>query len=385
MMLVSLPSRGARLTGVLRASSVSVAALSLLAFGCTSAPQTDGSADGISGSGIPGDGDGDETTGDGDGGASTGPKLDVSGEETDTNTLPCGEGELCECEIPPHTACDAAANTPIVQALGLNCPGDYQVSFSTNGSAAAIGTRSSFGNSGAFPPQEGSKYVVIGSGRVDELDSGGLGACSSDLGAYDPGTLPAPMVGSDVGAQTCAENPALVGMGDCSNTIEGQLAGSVNDYTELRITATVPNTVNSFSYSLAYFSYEYPDYYLSQFNDMYIGWLESEVWTGNISFDEQGAPISLNAGFLDYRDANPINDPECQGNCSAPEIHGTCMEGHAGTKWLTTTAGVKPGEDITIVLAIFDMSDSILDSYAFIDNFQWGCEGDQPPSTVPIG
>ena len=26
----------------------------------------------------------------------------------------------------------------------------------------------------------------------------------------------------------------------------------------------------------------------------------------------------------------------------------------------------------------------ILDSYAFVDNFQWGCEGDQPPSTVPI-
>jgi hypothetical protein len=74
----------------------------------------------------------------------------------------------------------------------------------------------------------------------------------------------------------------------------------------------------------------------------------------------------------------------CQGNCSAPELHGTCMQGHAGTKWLTTSAGVVPGETITIVLAIFDMSDSILDSYAFVDNFQWGCEGDQPPSTVPI-
>src|SRR5690606_31741518 len=124
------------------------------------------------------------------------------------------------------------------------------------------------------------------------------------------GTLPAPMVGSDVGGQTCADNPDLIGMGDCSNTIESQLAGSVNDYTELRITATVPNGVNSFSYDLAYFSFEYPDYYLSVYNDMYIGWLESEVWTGNISFDEMGAPISLNAGFLDYRDANPPNDPE---------------------------------------------------------------------------
>lgn len=370
-------SHGARFTAV--------AALSLLVFGCGKDTDDAGTgADGIS-SGI-GEGDGDAETdgGDADSGPDTGsPKLDM--DTNDTDMVPCGEGELCECDVPPHTPCDGPANTPIVQALGLNCPGDPPVTFATNGAAAGIGTRSSFGNVGAFPPQEGSKYVVIGSGVVNELDDNvGLSACNSDLGAYDPGTLPSPMIGTDVGAQTCAENPGLIGMGDCSNTIEAQLAGTVNDYTELRITTTVPDFVNSFSYNLAYFSYEYPDYYLSVFNDMYIGWLESEVWTGNISFDEQGAPISLNAGFLDYRDANPLNDPECQGGCSAPEIHGTCMEGHAGTKWLTTTAGVKPGETMTLVLAIFDMSDSILDSYAFVDNFQWGCDGDQPPSTTPI-
>jgi hypothetical protein len=362
------------------ASFVSVA---MLASACSKDAGSEGMGDGISASGIPGDGDDDDET-TSNTSAETDIKFDMPDDTTDSDEVPCGEGELCEgeCEIPPHTPCDANANTPIVQALGLNCPGDYQVSFSTNGSAAAIGTRTAFGNVGAFPPQEGSQYVVIGSGRTDELDSA-LG-CNSDLGAYDPINLPAPMVGTNVGAQTCADNPALVGTGDCSNTIENQLAGSVNDYTELRITATVPTSVNSFSYSLAYFSFEYPDYYLSVYNDMYIGWLESEVWTGNISFDEQGAPISLNAGFLDYRDANPPNDPMCQGNCSAPELHGTCMQGHAGTKWLTTSAGVKPGEMITIVLSIFDMSDSILDSYAFVDNFQWGCEGDQPPSTVPI-
>lgn len=375
--------RTARVTCGLWASVVSVA---MLASGCSKeAGSEDGSADGISASGIPGDGDGDAETS-GNTSADTDIKFDMPDETGNDTEIPCGEGQLCEgeCEIPPHTPCDANANTPIVQAIGLNCPGDVpQVTFATNGSAAAIGTRSSFGGTGAFPPQEGSQYVVIGSGRTDELDNA-LG-CNSDLGAYDPGTLPAPMIGSNVGAQTCTENPALIGTGDCSNTIENQLAGTVNDYTELRITATVPTTVNSFSYSLAYMSYEYPDYYLSVYNDMYIGWLESEVWTGNVSFDEQGAPISLNAGFLDYRDANPLNDPMCQGNCSAPEIHNTCMQGHAATKWLTTSAGVKPGEQITIVLAIFDMSDSILDSYAFVDNFQWGCDGDQPPSTVPIG
>jgi hypothetical protein len=364
-------------TAPYRIARVTTISLSLLALACSDDAGSDTSGAGITTSGISASGDGDGDTSGVTSNTTEDPKFDMGNGETGEN--PCGEGQLCECEVPPHTPCDAPANVPIVQALGLNCPNALQVQFSTDGSPAAIGTRSSFGATGAFPPQEGSKYVVIGSGRVDELDTAGLFSCSSDLGAYDPGTLPAPMVGMDAG--NC---PPYNGA-DCSNTIESQLAGTVNDYTELRITATVPSMVNSFSYNLAYFSYEYPDYYLSVFNDMYIGWLDSEVWTGNISFDTMGHPISLNAGFLDYRDASAANDPQCQGGCTAPQLHGTCMEGHAGTKWLTTNAGVKPGETITVVLAIFDMSDSILDSYAFIDNFQWGCDGDQPPSTVPIG
>lgn len=385
MMMGSRRLVGAHSPTLARVSTVSCVAVSLLAFGCTkddSGAFNDSGSTGITSLGgtddLPGDGDGDDeqTTDNNDS-----PLLDMDNDSDESGMLPCGEGDFCDCDIPEHVPCDAAADTPIARAIGLNCPNEQQVTISTYGSAAAIGKRTSFGNTNAFAPQEGSQYVAMGSGRVDELD--GVG-CNSDLGAYDPGTLPAPLVGSNVGAQTCAENPALVGMGDCSNTIEGQLAGSANDYTELRFTAQVPMGVNSISYSLAFFSFEYPDYYLSVYNDMYIGWLESEVWTGNISFDEAGAPISLNAGFLDYRDANAPNDPQCQGNCTAPELHGTCMQGHAGTKWLTTTAGVQPGETITVVFAIFDMSDSILDSYVFLDNFSWGCDGDAPPSTVPI-
>jgi hypothetical protein len=369
-----------------RVSAVSAALVSLLAFGCSTDDRASNSTSDPTGIGTigggtdtdNGDGDGDDpTTGDDP------PKLD-QGDGNEGGMLPCSEGQFCECDIPPHVPCDSAADTPIARALGLSCPNEPAVNLTTNGSPAAIGKRTNFGNLNAFPPQEGSQFVVLGSGRVDELD--GTGGCSADLGAFDPGTLPPPLQANNVGAQTCTDNENLIGMGDCSNTIEDQLQGySVNDYTELRFTTEVPSTVNSFSYSLAFFSFEYPQYYLSQFNDMYIGWLESEVWTGNISFDEMGNPISLNAGFLDYRDATAANDPMCAGGCTAPELHGTCMQGHAGTKWLTTTAGVMPGETITVVFAVFDVSDSILDSYVFLDNFAWGCDGEQPPSTVPIG
>jgi hypothetical protein len=347
----------------------------------------DGIGDGIDTLDDDDEDDGSEAVDDDNGDGDDEPLLDMSVE--DDGEVPCGEGELCEgeCEIPPHTPCDAPANTPLIQTMGLNCPNELQVTVTTNGNPGAMGRRNSFGNAGAFAPREGSGYVVIGSGLVSELDQQGypfgLG-CSGDMPGYDPGTLPQPVVGSNVGGQTCTDNPALIGTGDCSNTIEGQLTAGVFDYTEIKFSVNVPMTVNSFSYDLAFFSIEYPEYFQSQYNDMYIGWLESEAWTGNISFDNQGQPISLNAGFLDYKDACAGNDPMC-GDGVAPEIQGGCMAGHAGTTWLSSQAGVVPGETITVIFAIFDQGDGVLDSYAFLDNFQWGCEGDLPPQTVPIG
>jgi hypothetical protein len=136
----------------------------------------------------------------------------------------------------------------------------------------------------------------------------------------------------------------------------------------------VPHTATSIEYSFAFFSTEYPIYYGSEYNDLFVGWLESEQWTGNVSFDAQGAPISLNAGFLDFRDDD----------ATLPELAGTCMSGHAGTKWLSTTAPVTGGEEILLVLAIFDLSDSQLDSYVFVDDVHFGCEGG-PPETTPEG
>ena len=179
-----------------------------------------------------------------------------------------------------------------------------------------------------------------------------------------------------------AMNPALVGTGDCSNTIADQWSqGSGSyDYAEMRMTVAVPEGAFGFSYNLAMFSTEYPDYYQSSYNDMYIAWLESEQWTGNVSFDDMGHPISLNAGFLDYKDApNPY---DCPAPCQAPELQGTAMQGHAGTRWLTTTAGVNPGETIQRIFGVFDLSDGILDTIVLLDNWHWACEGG-PPITIP--
>ncbi len=326
------------------------------------------------------DSSGSEGSGDSEGGDF---KYDIGFPDGDTmppDDEPC-EGDECVCSIPDHVACDAGTSDPFA-AMGLNCPGELAVQASTMGAATAIGVRTGFGTNGTFAPQEGSSYAVIGSGLVAELDLQTPGGdnnssptyCNDSLGIGLGKNLPAPIKPNAV-AGDCTQNLGLVGTGDCSGTIQGQFdqGGSANDYTELRFQLNVPDDVTSFSYDFAFFSTEWPQYYGSQFNDMYIGWLESELWTGNISFDNQGNPISLNAGFLDFQDAG----------ANLPEFTNTCMRQHAGTNWLTSTVGVTPGEQITVVFSIFDLSDGILDSYAFLDNFQWGCEPSGKPQTIP--
>lgn len=291
------------------------------------------------------------------------------------------------CGAPPSIPCDDGNEDDPWRIIGLNCPGGPQVDGTASGDP--LGFYIHEGNLGTYlpapyPPREGDKILVISSGHAADITTAGLFASNDIAGFIDNGAnLPAPMMSNAVDPlDDCTANPALIGTGDCSNTIEAQWTqgNGAFDWTEMRFTAHVPANTSGFSYDLAMFSTEYPDFYHSQFNDMYIAWLDSENWTGNISFDEMGHPISLNAGFLDYKDApNPI---DCPAPCSAPELGGTAMEGHAGTKWLTTTAGVTPLEQITVIFAVFDLSDPILDTVVLLDNFQWGCEGG-PPATIP--
>jgi len=299
-----------------------------------------------------------------------------------------GVGDVPEvtCGAPTVVPCDSDDDDPW-HAIGLNCPGGSQVEGEVNGDPMAFYVHE--GNMGTFepppfPPREGEKFLVMSSGHAADMAVPNLYASNDTNGFIDNGANPpAPINVAMVSpTDTCADDPSLVGTGDCSNTIQEQWdqGSGAYDYAELRFTAEVPFETYGFSYDLAMFSTEYPVYYQSGFNDMYIGWLESELWTGNISFDEMGNPISLNAGFLDYKDAP--NDFDCPGACAAPELAGTAMVGHAGTKWLTTTAGVTPGEDITMVFGVFDVSDPVLDTIVFLDNFHWGCEGGAPV-TIP--
>ena len=373
-------------TGIASITSItSDPTIATTGMGETGSGGTEGSATTAPGS------DSDPATTQAEGGS--GPKFDLGDPPRTTTSPESGDidcevdpmQEGCQCSIPDHSPCDNGTQDPF-NAMGLNCPGELQVTASKNGDGGAIGVRSNFGQAGVFNAREGAQYTVIGSGLVGDLnqvtpggdDDGFPTHCNDVLaGSPDPGaSLPAPIKVQSVNGD-CTQNPALVGTGDCSSTVQGQFmqGGGAFDYTELRFVLQVPPGVVSFSYDFAFFSTEYPFYFGSGYNDMYVGWLESEKWTGNISFDAMGNPISLNAGFLDYKDDG--------GNL--PALAGTCMRQHAGTNWLQTTAGVTPGETITVVFAVFDLKDPVLDSYVFLDNFKWGCEPVGKPQTMPPG
>jgi hypothetical protein len=289
------------------------------------------------------------------------------------------------CIVPEHFPCDhldgGNEEQQAWRALGLGCPGEFPATLDYNGHYLALMVQA--GQIGShvpatYPVLEGEKMVVLSTGIAEDILMPGTDGDTS-LTGNDPGNLPAPMVPAQVSdTETCADNPDLIGTGDCSNTIWGQFGGTAGafDYAEMRFSIEVPIAVSGFAYNVAFMSWEYPDFYGWAYNDIYIAWLESESWTGNITFDDFGAPISLNAGFLDYKDAPNFID--CPLPCDAPELAGTGVQGHGGTKWLTTNVGVEEGDQITVVFAMMDIQDNIVDSVVLLDNFRWTCLGGTP-------
>ena len=284
-----------------------------------------------------------------------------------------------ECEAPEAVSCDAASEDPL-RAIGLDCVGGIPAAGALEAPAGAAAVHS--GSIGPYAPREGDKFLILSTGQAAQLplthaELASFGCddplyCPSSKLSEEPTVLPAPLTVEPVDESlTCVDDPSLVGMGDCSNSLFEQwsacgVACELWDYAELRVSLTVPEQTLGLAFDFAFMSVEWPEYAGGGFNDMFIAWLESESWTGNVSFDELGNPITVNASFTDYT-----------------EFEGFSMAGHAGTDWLSTDVGVTPGESVTLVLAIFDINDGYHDSVVLLDRVRWTCTG-TPPTTQPV-
>jgi hypothetical protein len=155
-------------------------------------------------------------------------------------------------------------------------------------------------------------------------------------------------------------------------------ASDINDDVALEVKLRAPTNATGYSFSFRFYSFEYPEWVCTSFNDQFIA-LVSPAPTGanngNICFDSKNNPVTVNVGFFDVCSGCPSGTNDLQGT-------GFDVWDDAGaTVWLTTQAPIKGGEEFSVRFAIWDTGDQAWDSTALVDNFQWIVNG----GTVDVG
>jgi hypothetical protein len=159
-----------------------------------------------------------------------------------------------------------------------------------------------------------------------------------------------------------------------------QQASNINDDVALEVKLRAPSNATGYSFDFRFYSFEYPEWVCSSYNDQFIALVNPPPpgsINGNISFDAQNNPVSVNVAFFQVCDGCPAGMADLAGT----GFDGEWFNDAGATVWLQTQAPVTGGEEITIRFAIWDTGDSALDSTALIDNFQWIATG----GTVDVG
>jgi len=165
------------------------------------------------------------------------------------------------------------------------------------------------------------------------------------------------------------------------------VTGECNDPAALEVEIRVPTNAKSFTFDFNFYTFEFPDYICSTFNDFFVAlmWPKHELLPdNNISFDQDGNPVSVNNSLLQVCQSQnakgkffpcPLGPSMLQGTgFGAMDIMCTGGQNHAATGWLTTQAPVTAGDILKLRFAIWDSGDHILDSTVLIDNFTWSTE-----------
>ena len=176
----------------------------------------------------------------------------------------------------------------------------------------------------------------------------------------------------------------------------GLIPPSTWDAMALSLEIRVPTNANSFSFQTDFYTYEYPDFICDMYNDFFVVMMEPELPDlpdGNIAFDQDGNPISVNNSFLRVCEPGTHNGRTFTCQLGVTDLNATGFDGaalcggqyaHGATGWLETTVPAPAGEVIKLTFAIWDTGDPTLDSTALIDNFRWSVEQGVKPETVPV-
>ena len=208
-----------------------------------------------------------------------------------------------------------------------------------------------------------------------------------------------PQGGTGLGNTFTNPLPNLTGSSSCGQAD----ATNVHDYTEVVLTLHAPSNVQSFSFEFQFFSGEYPELRLHPIQrriSRHRAVVEELPDADEHLLRHADAPNHRQLGFFTVC-TNDTTKPQTQ-HCMHPpsDNDGTGYEMSGlslplpglpppipggSTGWLSTTAPIQPGEDLTLRFVIFDEGDGALDSAVLLDNFKWGAATVMGPSTGPIG
>ncbi len=161
-----------------------------------------------------------------------------------------------------------------------------------------------------------------------------------------------------------------------SPSCPGVKTGVEHDSVALKLGLKVPTNAKSFTFKFKFYTWEYPGYICSQYNDFFAVLMapppaDVNQTNKNITFDSQKNPVSVNNAFLEVCSPGKYGGKTFTCPAGTGDLAGTGFEGHAATAWLQTTANVTPGGTITLTFGAFDSGDGVLDSTGLVDDFRW--------------
>jgi hypothetical protein len=252
---------------------------------------------------------------------------------------------------------------------------------------------------GAVSAVEGHKLLVLSTGVARDISDPDytpecdvFSSIQDALGEHWSGGA-TPPAGYPKDSSQCAANTSSMGI------------PAYNDV-GLEIELHVPTNAHSFSFDSIFFTYEYPDFVCSPFNDFFLAFVDpapADLTDGNVLFDDNGDNAGVNTALLSVcrenldRSGRPIScqqGAELLAGTGFDEGESTCAAevakqdwvdiGGGSTGWLRTTVPVEPGSDVTLRFVLWDSGDPLLDSTVAIDNFRFLVEASDAPHTAPF-
>jgi hypothetical protein len=259
----------------------------------------------------------------------------------------------------------------------------------------------SFGTSNAT--QEGVRMLGLSSGTARQPTDPGYG----------------PVWGFD----KCYTSGAPAGFPGQTPACGAVQFGPAHDGAALQVVLRVPTNAVTMSFDTNLFSYEFPEWVCSPYNDTFVVVMsptptdEPTTAHGNVAFDPNGNVLSVNAGFLAVCDPTTTAGADgtgsnsghyayaCADGPSALDATGfgvdspappasfaipTPQENHGSTGWLTTTVSVASlaGKSVTLLFAVWDSTDGELDTTVLVDNVRWtfatSADAGLPTPTGPV-